>query len=307
MSGFAFLHCSQKVFSDYGYPNLHCINLQTTLLEKHVKDVSCSRYNVLAKMINFQAIIFYYHFRTKYGVLWSVATCVYLFGVLGSHCVGLAMANLSISLIGLDIGLSLAFVLFGRLKYVSALVKCHQSTPTHCSNKDLSSSNSIRDNSISILSESSKTFLTLPGQISLSKMLDSPKIYPSPHRSSSTYGRNCNPSSHLYESPKHLYKYEFDRYLYKQNGCSNTNSAYNLSSNPTRNSMYSLRANSRLVHGSSLEPNPPIVASPYVADTECAPPINSHFARTSSMVRAQGPAHAFRSRFFDRDNFISLN
>ena len=218
------------------------------------------------------------------------------------------MANLSISLIGLDVGLLLAFLLFCRLKYVSAVAKCHHSTPTHCSSKDLSSSTSMRDNSISILSESSKTFLTLPGQISLSKMLDSPKIYPSPHRSSSTYGRNCHPSSHLYESPKHLYEYEYDRYLYQQNGAVPANAAYTPSSMATRANLYTLRVNSRLAHGSPMEPTSPMEATAYVAaNTDCAMPIDAHFARTNSLVRQQGSAHPFRSRFLDRDNFLALS
>ena len=247
------------------------------------------------------------------------------------HTVALCSANLSISLIGLDVGLSLSFLLFARLKYVYlACAKCsgqhqHSSTPTHCSSKDLSSSSSMRDNSISILSESSKTFLTLPGQISLAKMLDSPKIYPSPHRSSSTYARNGNPSSHLYESPKHLYKYEFERHLYNgsagggSGGMTASNTLYTPSSMANgRGSLFPLRVNSRLAHcPPSMEPTSPMerFSSAYHDGDACS----LDFSRpTNSMARPHPhpnprpppphlPSHAFRSRFFDRDNFISLS
>lgn len=271
-------------------------------------------------------------------MLWCLATCVYLFGVLVPHTIALCSANLSISLIGLDVGLSLSFLLFARLKYVSAACgKCserqHSSTPTHCSSKDLSSSSSMRDNSISILSESSKTFLTMPGQISLAKMLDSPKIFPSPHRSSSTYARNCNPSSHLYESPKHLYKYEFERYVYQQNGTTvssggggggmppaNTLFTPQSSMANGRGNLYPLRVNSRLAHcPPPMEATSPMerLTSAYTADGDALD--FASMGRSQSMARPHphlplhphppphGPSHAFRSRFFDRDNFISLS
>lgn len=268
-------------------------------------------------------------------MLWCLATCVYLLGVLVSHTIALSSANLSISLIGLDVGLSLSFFLFARSKYVYAVcAKCthrhHSSTPTHCSNKDLSSSTSMRDNSISVLSESSKTFLTMPGQISLAKMLDSPKIFPSPHRSSSTYARNCNPSSHLYESPKHLYKYEFERYLYPHNGTASSggggmppsNTLYTPQSSMAngRGNLYPLRVNSRLAHcPPPMEPTSPMerLSSTFTADGDA---VNfASMSRSQSMARPHahfplhahppphGPSHAFRSRFFDRDNFISLS
>lgn len=157
------------------------------------------------------ALIPLYFHRCKHGILWSVASVVYLFAVVGCLCGALLSHHTSYALIGVDTSLCLAVVLFIRIKYVCSVIhKCadRSSTPRH-SSKELSSLASIRENSISILSESSKPFLTLPGQISLGKMLESPKIYPSGHQSSSTY--ISNPSSHLYESPKHLYNYEFER------------------------------------------------------------------------------------------------
>lgn len=252
------------------------------------------------------------------------------------HTIALCSANLSISLIGLDVSLSLSFLLFARLKYVyAACAKCsreqqHSSTPTHCSSKDLSSSSSMRDNSISILSESSKTFLTLPGQISLAKMLDSPKIYPSPHRSSSTYARNCNPSSHLYESPKHLYKYEFERHLYNNSAADGgggvltvSNTLYTPSSLANgRGSLFPLRVNSRLAHcPPPMEPTSPLdrFSSAYADGDACSLDLSNMARRINSLARPHpqshppppplphGPSHAFRSRFFDRDNFISLS
>lgn len=125
-------------------------------------------------------------------------------------------------------------------------IKCHRSSSSknvqHCYNGvnmgQESASSSIdskqtRDNSISILSDTSKTFLTLPGQMTLG----SPKIYPNTHQSSCVYAfnanssntinigndNNSNPSSHLYESPSHLYNYEFDQ---RYSNGNNTNRQY---------------------------------------------------------------------------------
>ena len=252
--------------------------------------------------------------------------------MIATQCVGLSMANLSINFIGLDIALLLSFILLARLKYASALLeKCSQSTtPTHhCSSKNLSSSRSMHANSISILSESSKTFLTLPGQISLSKMLDSPKIYPSPHRSSSTYGRGCNPSMHLYESPKHLYKFGCDHYTFRH---SNGNSivqppppppplnsgitSYQL--NSARTNLYQQRANnnSHLPPSSPLEPNSSLETNAYLAhNSDCAQSLNSHnnqlpIIRTNmnSTIRHElDNINHYRSHLFNRANFFPLN
>ena len=190
--------------------------------------------------------------------------------IVGCICLTLYYHHTSYAMIGIDITISLTFLLFARIKYfLNLIVKCfdknyhnrssknindhhnhhHCYTATNCNNLTIgqhqqqqqqiesSASSSIdskqtRENSISILSDTSKTFLTLPpsstanGQMS---MLGSPKIYPT-HQSSCIYGNgfniiaspshittnsttsnNINPSSHLYESPSHLYNYEYER------------------------------------------------------------------------------------------------
>lgn len=246
-------------------------------------------------------------------MLWIFATCVYVFAVLASQCIALSLGNLSISQLGLDSALALAFLLLVQPKCILALLhKCRQSTPTHCSNKDLSSSSSMHGNSISILSDSSKAFLTLPGQISLSKMLDSSKIYPSPHRSSSTYGRSCNGSMHLYESPKHLYRFECDRY-----GFGTTVSSAALKHSSSRTNCTTVlpptRPSSHLGPVSpTSEPTSTRCPNPFtVHHSDCAPSIEPRcqlsMAGMNASLRQMGSTPMYRSHFFDRANFISLN
>lgn len=148
---------------------------------------------------------------------------------------------------GLDISLALTFMLFVRVKFIQKLIgQCNQSTPQHCNtNKELSSLASICDNSISILSDSSKAFLTLPGQVTLSKT-ESRKIYPAAHQSSSTYVRNTNSSSHLYESPKHLYNYEFEHRYHCQSSSSALNSPAYINCTPPNRNIYPLTVNNHL-------------------------------------------------------------
>lgn len=173
--------------------------------------------------------------------MWTSASLIYLICIIGCLCYTLHHQNTSYASIGIDIAISLAFLMFARVKYLfNLLIECktalidgaNRSSPTesngserHCFSANIINgqesvtssidSKQTRDNSISILSDASKTFLTMMpnGQISIG----SPKIYPS-HQSSYIYhndygdrSNQSNPNAHLYESPSHLYNYEFDR------------------------------------------------------------------------------------------------
>ncbi|KPM05866.1 hypothetical protein QR98_0043380 [Sarcoptes scabiei] len=179
--------------------------------------------------------------KFRHCLMWTSASLIYLICIIGCLCYTLHHQNTSYASIGIDIAISLAFLMFARVKYLfNLLIECktalidgaNRSSPTesngserHCFSANIINgqesvtssidSKQTRDNSISILSDASKTFLTMMpnGQISIG----SPKIYPS-HQSSYIYhndygdrSNQSNPNAHLYESPSHLYNYEFDR------------------------------------------------------------------------------------------------
>nr|XP_027203878.1 uncharacterized protein LOC113797660 [Dermatophagoides pteronyssinus] len=254
--GIIYLHCSQRFFSEYDYPN----NIMVQFTFQQTQDLCLMEKYIKELFFN----------RCKHTIIWMTAIVIYIICIVGCICLTLYYHHTSYAMIGIDITISLTFLLFARIKYfLNLIVKCfdknyhnrssknindhhnhhHCYTATNCNNLTIgqhqqqqqqiesSASSSIdskqtRENSISILSDTSKTFLTLPppstanGQMS---MLGSPKIYPT-HQSSCIYGNgfniiaspshittnsttsnNINPSSHLYESPSHLYNYEYER------------------------------------------------------------------------------------------------
>lgn len=78
-----------------------------------------------------------------------------------------------------------------------------------------------------------------------------------------------------------------------------------------RANVYPLRVN----HCSPMEATSPIEPGAFFAATDAdgtLMPIDrsfeGHFARSISLAtRSAGPAHAFRPRFLDRDNFLALS
>ncbi|KAJ6225824.1 hypothetical protein RDWZM_004369 [Blomia tropicalis] len=333
-TGIIYLHCSQKVFSDYGYPSLNFIHLETNLMEKHVKNL--------------------FRERCSYGTLWIGAIILFLIATLTPFTLGIGWSNPSISMIGLDIGLVFAFLLLARRRYASILIdRCLQSSnvDVHCSNdnkNNLSSSSKesgsiIRDNSISILSDTSKTFLTLPNG-PISKIMDQQqqqqhhqplyqrqpqvthlqtgKVYPSPHRSSissmlTAYDcvpKQTNPSSHVYESPKHLYKYEHDRYLFRNGTTTATTMQLRNNNNSTsRNNLYTLRLNSHHHHllqqqqQSSFEHEQSTMNQTPTHQQQSFYGLE-HDPMNIVPMRAYGTSHLTRQHRIDhRDNFIVPN